>query len=388
MVRIGVTKHGWLALGAVVATHVFAACAPNEEKLVQPDTQPPRVSIVSPAEDAWVADTVDVRVDVSDDRSVAHVTLLVDGETMGSRFQAPWTIPWHTGQLPDSTAHRLRVAAVDGAGNATLSEERHVHVCRNLPPRVRLLWPADEIWLDVGRTLAPWCCTAEDPDEDSLAATSIRGRLDDRVLDASGCVIPPPELPEGRHHVAVTATDRWGRTAECAVVITAFRYPEPTDPGGALECFLLALRAREPDVAGALLAPQFAQMAAGRLSHDARLPRDQVVASIHAIFADSSLSLFTLEGRLTHPEIFSHRAREHAKIEIRGLSLRIQRDAQRADRGGMERRVEYSGARIFLCPAEREGSWQILAWWDLHGAVWLSARGPSWTELLAEVRAR
>jgi concanavalin A-like lectin/glucanase superfamily protein/galactose oxidase-like protein/Big-like domain-containing protein len=82
-----------------------------------PDVTPPTASITSPSDGATVAGVVTVTANVSDDRSVAGVQLVVDGLPSGAEdLVAPFQFTWDTRSMPNGS-HTLSVLARDGAGN-------------------------------------------------------------------------------------------------------------------------------------------------------------------------------------------------------------------------------------------------------------------------------
>ena len=77
------------------------------------DTQPPAVSITTPANGAQVAETTKVVVQATDDHGVAKVELLVDGTLVASQNATPYEFPISL----QPGAHTLTAVARDAAGN-------------------------------------------------------------------------------------------------------------------------------------------------------------------------------------------------------------------------------------------------------------------------------
>ncbi|HEU4356088.1 MAG TPA: DNRLRE domain-containing protein, partial [Actinomycetota bacterium] len=96
--------------GTATAAQLVVTASPT------PDTEAPLVSITSPSDGADVAGRVDVTVEASDDRGVASVDLLVDGQLFGTDSSAPYSFRWDT-----STAtlgpHTLQAIARDAVPN-------------------------------------------------------------------------------------------------------------------------------------------------------------------------------------------------------------------------------------------------------------------------------
>ena len=371
----------------------IACCALTCEKTAAPDVTPPEVAILSPADRSVVADTVTVRVAASDDHRVRSVTFLVDGTTVAERHEPPWEIPWMTGSLPDSSYHTLRAAAVDDAGNASLSTEARVCVRHNDPPTIRILWPPEDYWIDLDEPLLPWRCAAHDPNEGLLDEDHICWYLDGALIEQKGKAIEAPELSCGAHTIRAQASDSWDRSTAALRSIQAFRYPDGTDPSAALEVFLCAVRARNADVATACLAEEFRFFRPGRTSGATDWGSATEAQALRALLGDTRLEILTVEGRMGPVETFVWQGKELAKIELRDLTLRgvlccqepDEEDTHPADRDAETVwRVATSAARIYLTPGSSSDealTWSLLAWWDLHGATWCGRAGPSWTDL-------
>lgn len=99
------------------------------------DTNPPVVSITSPAEGATVTGTFPVTANAADNVGVAGVQFFVDGSPLGPEVtNAPYTVPWDTTTVTSGTQHGLSARARDGAGNTTTSAVVGVTVS-NTDPR-------------------------------------------------------------------------------------------------------------------------------------------------------------------------------------------------------------------------------------------------------------
>jgi hypothetical protein len=372
-----------LLVTAAMAAALGACTGPRQE-ITPPDATPPSVAILEPQPGSTVADTVAVAIDASDDTLVRRVTLLVDGRLGGTCFQAPWIVPWATGELPDSSFHELAAEAVDGAGNSAVSASCRVCVRRNAPPSIVMRWPEALRWIDLDAPARAWSCEATDPEEGELAGDRITWHLDGSTLAATGPVIEPPATSEGAHRVRACARDRWGRGARAECDVVTFRYPDRLDPAGALQAFLCALRARDADRAEATLDEGFcahAPDAAGIPDRD----RTGDAAAWRALLEHPSLRGLRIEGRPGPAETFEWRGGEWAKIEIASLEIEVRlacvTAATAAPRPGLWR-VAPSAARVFLRRDPGTGRWGLAAWWDLHDATWCRGTRPSWSALL------
>lgn len=100
-----------------------------------PDTQPPTVSLTSPAPGASVAQVIAMSASASDDRGVVRVDFFGDGVLVGSDAAAPFSFSWST----SAGAHTLQAKAYDAAGNEGSSTS--VSVQARPAPSVTILQP-------------------------------------------------------------------------------------------------------------------------------------------------------------------------------------------------------------------------------------------------------
>lgn len=389
-----VQRGSWTAL-LLLALAASPACDKREAPATATDSAPPTVAVLSPAANSTIADTVCVRIEAAAAAGIQCVTLLVDSLACGTRYGPPWSIRWSTGHLPDSSFHVVQAEAIDRAGTRALSPPHRVCVRRNRAPGVRILRPGEGEWIDLADTTGTWLCEARDPDEGLLADEHIVWLIDGDSLPGRGAMRPAPALAEGAHAVAACASDRWGRSGLARCAVTAFRYPARDCPEGALEVFLDALRARNPDAAAGALADAYRGFGpqAGSIAADWPAPRERT--AIAALLRDERLACLTVSARAAPAEIFTLQERTLAKIELSELeiSAALRCDAQDDPRSfgapasraaGLEDvRVSRSHARIFLeqgSDAADPAAWQIVAWWDMHGAS-RDAGALSWTAL-------
>jgi len=99
-----------------------------------PDTQSPLAAIISPADGAAfpVGATFPIEVDVSDDQSIANVTLFANGSSLSSDVSSPYG-PFPAENTPEGI-YEMYIEAEDGAGNVTVSETITIHVNANGEP--------------------------------------------------------------------------------------------------------------------------------------------------------------------------------------------------------------------------------------------------------------
>jgi hypothetical protein len=387
--------HGAWPVLLTLALAAGTACDTQEPPAAAPDSAPPTVTVLSPAAGSAVADTVCVRIEAAAAAGIQCVTLLVDSLACGTRYGPPWSIRWSTGHLPDSSFHILEAEAIDRAGNRALSPPHRVCVRRNRPPSVRILRPGDGEWIDLADSARTWLCEASDPDEGLLADERIVWLIDGDSLPGRGATRPAPVMTQGAHAVAARGSDRWGRSGLARCEVTAFRYPVRDCPEAALEVFLDALRARDPEAAAGALADGYRGFCPQTASYAPDWPAPRERAAIASLLRDERLTRLAVSARASPVEIFALRERTCAKIELSDLEIvtELRCDAQSDPQGfgapasgiaaPQDVRVAHSHARIFLeqgTDAADPGAWQIVAWWDMHGATW-DAGALSWTAL-------
>ncbi|HEX2656946.1 MAG TPA: Ig-like domain-containing protein [Polyangia bacterium] len=80
------------------------------------DTVPPTVAVVAPAAGAVLTSATTVRAKASDNQSIAQVSLLIDGQALGTDTTSPYSFTLRTDTLWPGH-HRLSASALDLAGN-------------------------------------------------------------------------------------------------------------------------------------------------------------------------------------------------------------------------------------------------------------------------------
>ena len=91
------------------------------------DTSPPIVVISSPSNGQTVAGTVNFSVLASDDSGISLVEFFIDGESIATTEEAPYTYLWDT-TLGHNDPHALSARAVDVAGNISFAQPILVQV--------------------------------------------------------------------------------------------------------------------------------------------------------------------------------------------------------------------------------------------------------------------
>ncbi|BDG01344.1 Ig-like domain-containing protein [Anaeromyxobacter oryzae] len=122
------------------ATDRAGNAATSAAATVTADLWPPFVVITGLAPGQAVEGVVQIDVGASDDVYVAGVELRVDGVTVGSRTELPWSFPWDTTSVT-AGPHTLVAVARDAAGREGASDP--VEVVIDPPPIITLTSPAD-----------------------------------------------------------------------------------------------------------------------------------------------------------------------------------------------------------------------------------------------------
>jgi peptidoglycan/xylan/chitin deacetylase (PgdA/CDA1 family) len=90
------------------------------------EAPPPTVQITSPGNGSTVSGTTNLSANASDSR-IASVAFQVDGHTVGSASQAPFTFAWDSTSVVDGT-HTITAQGIDGSGNQVDSDSVNVTV--------------------------------------------------------------------------------------------------------------------------------------------------------------------------------------------------------------------------------------------------------------------
>jgi chitinase len=108
-----------------------------------PESVPPEISIVFPANNAAVNGTVSVTADASDNVGVTRVEFYVDGILEATETSAPYVYSWNTSSLADGN-YTLMAKAYDAAGNVGQSEDVSIKVVKDTTrPSVSMTSPGN-----------------------------------------------------------------------------------------------------------------------------------------------------------------------------------------------------------------------------------------------------
>jgi chitinase len=109
-----------------------------------PDVSPPSVSILYPPSDTTSASPIKVVASAYDDREVAEVTFLVNGDSVFADDEYPYEYLWPIANWPGGIGQILQAKAYDTSRNWNLSDRVVVtYVLRQdtQPPQITLLYP-------------------------------------------------------------------------------------------------------------------------------------------------------------------------------------------------------------------------------------------------------
>lgn len=125
--------------------NVAKAVAVAQTAIVPSDTQPPTVSISSPATASTVKGSVAVNVAATDNTGVTRVDLLLDGALFASDTTAPFAFIWDSTTVADGN-HTIEAQAFDAAGNSATSSLVSVTVQNAVdttPPAISTISPVN-----------------------------------------------------------------------------------------------------------------------------------------------------------------------------------------------------------------------------------------------------
>ena len=88
------------------------------------DSNPPTITISNPLSGQTVSDTVNFLVAAYDDIGIAYVEFFIDGFSLGTDSEAPFSYLWDTASNigVHGNQHALSAIVVDTAGNTTFSQ--------------------------------------------------------------------------------------------------------------------------------------------------------------------------------------------------------------------------------------------------------------------------
>lgn len=221
-------NHSLLALGSSVWVDAF------DYKPLPPDTTPPTVSMITPADGTTVSGTVKATASASDNVGVVGVQFKLDGVNLGAEAKtAPYAISWNT-TATSNGAHTLDAVARDAAGNKTASAAVTVTVSNNsadtTPPTASMTAPAD------GSTVSGNVAVAANA-SDNVGVVGVQFKLDGANLGAEDTSSPysiswdTTAAANGSHTLTAVARDAAGNhTTSSPVSLTVSNNSADTTP--------------------------------------------------------------------------------------------------------------------------------------------------------------
>ena len=207
------TSYGWGRVNAANAVNLAMAGVGGPA-----DTNPPSVSIATPAAGSSVAGVVNVLVSAADDGSVALVSLSVDGASLDSDATLPYSFSWNTADAPNG-GHSLQATARDAAGNestaATLVQVDNA--MDGTSPTVTIASPTNNTTIGRRFTVA---ATATDNVGVSRVELYVDGVLSDALTAApySFTIGNTRRWARGAHYLQCRAYDAAGNMGASTVV--------------------------------------------------------------------------------------------------------------------------------------------------------------------------
>ncbi len=195
-------------------------------------SQPPVVSILSPASGSTLAGTVTVSASAGGGAAISSVQFALDGSSLGSpAAAAPYTATLNTTAFANG-GHTLAATATDTLGRTAVASIPVTISNVVAPPEVSIVSPAS------GSTLAG-TVTVSASASGGAAISSVQFALDGSSLGSPAVAAPytatlnTTAFANGSHTLAATATDTLGRTAVASIPVTI---SNPVTPPPAASC--------------------------------------------------------------------------------------------------------------------------------------------------------
>jgi hypothetical protein len=181
-------------------------------------TNPPTVSIITPAANSTLGGTVTLSADASQtDSTLTGVQFQIDGVSLGSQItSAPYSTTWDTTTVANGT-HTITAIATDVGGLST-STSITVTVSQSSVPTVTLTSPANNAMLAGAITLSANASS-------SIGIANVQFSVDGVNVGAPITSGPyqynwdSTKLADGEHTITATATDTKGDTSSSSVTI-------------------------------------------------------------------------------------------------------------------------------------------------------------------------
>ncbi|UCD64598.1 MAG: VCBS repeat-containing protein [Candidatus Zixiibacteriota bacterium] len=156
------------ALVAGLSLMLILSCS-NPEAPV--DSEPPTVTVTSPADGSIVPNTVDVVAEAADNVGVAKVEFYIDTELHHTDQSAPWSCYW-TLAVEEAGEHTIFAKAFDAAGNWECSDLVTVNSTITPPAKITDLTASDPDL--AGNVTLTWTAPGDDGNEGTAAEYDLR----------------------------------------------------------------------------------------------------------------------------------------------------------------------------------------------------------------------
>ncbi len=201
------------------------------------DTVLPVVSITAPTSSSTVNGTVAVALTATDNIGVTGVTLLIDGNPVGSEdTTVPYSFNWDTTAVSNGT-HVLTVRARDAAGNLGISAAVTVTVS-NSTSTVDTESPTVSVTAPTNAAVLSGTTTIQVTAGDNVGVTGVNLVIDGGVVGTTLTSAPytftlnTETLTNGAHTIAARAVDAMGNVGMATVVnVTVSNTVTPPPPG-------------------------------------------------------------------------------------------------------------------------------------------------------------
>jgi len=208
------------AMFALIVSIVFAVASCSKDESAGPkDKVKPTVSLVTPWDGTTRDGIVDVSIEAYDDAGIARVDFYVNNSLYSSTTAEPYAFEWDMSSLADGSENSVFAKAVDGNGNAALTETIIVTKGASAKPVAVLTSPTDGTTIQQGDVLT-LSGSASDADEGDLSDSQISWSSHLQGVLGQGKNTEHRGLVIGNHVITLTATDSNGITDELTVNVT------------------------------------------------------------------------------------------------------------------------------------------------------------------------
>ncbi|MBN1155018.1 hypothetical protein JXB12_08900, partial [candidate division KSB1 bacterium] len=165
-----------------------------------PDELPPEVIITFPIDGSVINSSTRIKVEVSDNSKIQHVSFLIDGVIIGVDNSYPYEVNWNVAFWADGNTHSILAKATDKAGNVGQSDILLVTITKEAMVLPVLLSPLNEkIITDTDHVSFTWYSLPDAVEYD----ISISSDMDFSDIEYSATTADTSiaaKLTQGRHY--------------------------------------------------------------------------------------------------------------------------------------------------------------------------------------------